>query len=622
MALGNRYTFSFFSLIDSEQFTITIKQEGYAGPVETLEFLPGRSPLVLSYDKNNANILHPIRGSQMTVSVSLQPSQIQEFILAGNRDWYIEVTGTNGFEWYGWLQPQNSMLYTPYGLKELQLQFSDNLGALQNTPDNVFESSFIALQTIQEMIERQVGYTDISLPYVFNTSVRHDDETDPIQETTYLEQIMCLDFNGVEPQMAYNLLSKELRLLQSAIYQKQGNWVIENLIDKSFAPYPASLFDTFKIVGRGLTVRFESPLSKVTAKSYHYNTRHSISNRDFTQYVTVGPNQGFVNWEQFGTLATVIYSQVIISGISYFGVLGNYVFGVANSTDHYAQTGIPITQNMPLKLFINYNNTFSGVGQVDPRIALRFDGTSNTYYLNTDNEWQVTGTPIILTGEAAIANAASVTTQAPEDGSPVIMIYRPEVPGLGVTYNSGTSYIRYSYADFGVGKSAVDSDYKLFKSIGVKRNKGVRENEIFETIGLAFDNEFYPNATSNFDNYVCLFYDSLGSRLTGNFVSDYSPTSQPWGPTEFACNTYMRLLAKPQLYIEATLIGKGLYIGDVYEVDVPGFETPYLFAVVAYDYDIRNDTYNVLLAYIDYDTSNTITQERVWLQQGQDDPDN
>ncbi len=47
MALGTRYTFSFFSLIDSEQFTVIIKQEGYVGSVETLGFLPGRSPLVL-----------------------------------------------------------------------------------------------------------------------------------------------------------------------------------------------------------------------------------------------------------------------------------------------------------------------------------------------------------------------------------------------------------------------------------------------------------------------------------------------------------------------------------------------------------------------------------------------
>ncbi len=99
-------------------------------------------------------------------------------------------------------------------------------------------------------------------------------------------------------------------------------------------------------------------------------------------------------------------------------------------------------------------------------------------------------------------------------------------------------------------------------------------------------------------------------------------SSQPWGLTEFAANTYMRLFAKPQLYIEVTLRGKGLYVGDIYEVDIPGFATPYLFVVVAYDYDVKNDTYAALLAYISYDQTDTITMQRIWLQQSQNDDTN
>lgn len=624
MALGNRYTFTFQSLIDGEDFTILIKQEGYAGTVETLQYLPGRSPVVLSYDKNNSNLLHPIRGSQLTVNVSLTPTQIQEFVLAENRTWYVELTGANGFEWYGYLQPQPSTNYSPYGLRQLDLQFSDNLGSLQNTPDTILANSFIYLQSLAEMIERELSYTDISLPVTFATSVSHEDfAPDYIQDTVFLEQIMCNDFNGNQPQMAYDLLGKMVRMLQSTVYQKAGSWVVENWIDKSLAPYPVDLLANYEVLGRGLNVRFESPLSKVTARSYHYQIRHVISNRAFSLYIPTGPNKGFESWEQQGTLATEIFSLVSSGGVDYLGVLGNYVSSVGNSADDYQNDNIvSITAGDQMKLYLNYDNTFSGIGTVNPRIALRFTGqpSGNVYWMNNLNEWTL-GSRIILQGDAEIQNALSVSTLAPEDGFATIQILRPDVPSLGVTYNSATSYIRFSYADFGAGKSVFDSDYKLFKSVGVKNNRGLRENEKFETIGLAFDNEFYPNATSNFENYICLLYDSTGTRLDGNFISDYNPISQPWGPTEFAANTYMRLFAKPQLYIEAELRGKGLNIGDVFTVDIPGLPTGLVFVVVAFDYDIKNDQYSTLLAYISYDATDTITMERVWLQQNQDDPE-
>jgi len=621
MALGNKYSFTFLTVKDGEQFVILIKQEGFAGTVEQLDFMPGRNFVILGYDRNNANLLWPIRGSQLTVIISLQPAQIAEFVLADNKTWFIEVTGANGFEWYGWLQPQTSANYTPFGLRELTLQFSDNLGSLQNSPDNVFQDAFIALQPIKTMIERQVSYTNITLPFVYNTSVRLHGQAVPIHEYTYLEQIMCLDLNGVEPQMAYTLLSKELRLMQSTIYQKGGNWVIDNFIDKSLALYPASLLSNFEILSRGLNVRFESPLSKATGKSFHYNTRHAIKNRDFTQYVSVGPNQGFIDWEQFGTLATAIYSQVIIAGISYFGVLGNYVGSVANSTDTYEQTGITVAASSQMKLFLNYNNTFSGVGLVNARISLKFQSGANVYYLNTENEWILTGTPIVLIGETEINYITSRTSLAPAEGEVTIVIYRPEVPVLGTTYNSGTSYIRYSYADFGIGKDVLDTDYKVFKSLGRKDNQGVRPNEVFETIGLAFDNEIYPNPSSLFEDYVSLFYDDVGDKVPGDFISDYMPTSKEWGPTEFATNTYMRLFAKPQLYIEVDLYGKNLNVGDIYEVDIPGFATPYKCVVVAFDWDIKNDKFSALLAYISYDEVDTIVKDSVWILQRQEDID-
>ena len=622
MALGNRYTFTFESLLDKEEFTVILKQEGYAGTLETLEFLPTRSPIVLSYDKNNANIMHPIRGSQLTLLISLTPAQIQEFILAGNRDWYIELTGSQGFQWYGWLQPQTSVNYNPYGVRQLELQFTDNLGALQTTPDTVLQDSFVALQSLRSMIERQLSYTDINLPVSILTSVRHADEIyNYIQDTVHLEQILCNDINGEQPQMAYSLLSKMARLLQCVVYQRGGEFLVDNWIDKYIGGYPQDLLDSFKIVGRGFNVRFESPLSKVTARSYHYNVRHVIANRDFNVYVPTGPNKGFTDWEQFGTLATEIFSLFQSGNIDFLQILGNYVATNANSTDYYENiNAVEIAEGAPMKLYVNYNNTFSGVGTVNPRIALRFEVGVDEYYLNEDNEWELTATPIILTGDAAIDKAKSVTTYAPGTGFATVRIYRPEVPSLGTTYNSGTAYIRYSYVDFGVGKSNIETDLKLFKAVGTKNNKGVRQNEQFETIGLAFDTEFYPTVGNLlFDQYVSLLYDAAGDRLSGDFISDYMPTSIPYGPTEFAANTYMRLFAKPQLYVEAELIGKGLYVGDVYTLSIPGLPDNLSFVVAAYDYDIKNDTYSALLAYIDYDDVNTITMERFWLQQNQDD---
>ena len=624
MALATKYTFSFASVLDGELHTIVMKQEGYGGSPIALPYMVGRNFMVLSYDKGNANLLHPIRGSQLTLRVSLEPSQIQEFVLADNRTWYIEWTGANGWEWYGWLQPQTSINYTPYGLRELELQFSDNLGALQTAPDTILQNSFVYLQTIQEMIERQLSYTDVNLPVTISTSVRHANSVyDYIYNGTYLEAVMCNDFLGEEPQMAYDLLSKFLRLLQCSVYQKAGNWVVENFIDKTLAGYPNDVLDLFEVADRGINIRFESPLSKVVARSYHYQIRHSISNRDFAIYVPSGPNKGFLDWEQDPPPGDEIFSLFQSGGINFFGVLGNYVAGNAASHGLYQSTSFAqISEGDPLKLYLNYNNTFSGLGTVNPRIALRFEVGVDIYYLNTLNEWQLTGTPIILKGDAEILNAKSITTLAPGDGVANIEIYRPEVPALGTTYNSSTSYIRYSYADFGVGKVVNETDYKVFKSVGTKANAGLRPNEEFETIGLAYDREFYPQANSLlFSNYISLFYDEAGDRLAGNFISDYMPTSQPWGPTEFAANTYMRLFAKPQLYAEIELYGKALNVGDIYTLNVPGLPADLPFVVVAYDWDVQSDRYSALMAYISYDPTDTITMQRYWLQQNQDDPD-
>jgi len=389
MALATKYTFSFASVKDGELHSIVIKQEGYGGSPIALPYMVGRDFMVLSYDKGNANLMHPIRGSQLTLRVSLEPSQIQEFILADNRTWYIEWTSDAGWEWYGWLQPQTSENYSPYGLGELELQFTDNLGALQTCPDTVLQDSFVALQTLGTMIERQLSYTDISLPVTFSTSVRHESEIyDFIQDTTYLEAVMCLDFNGDEPQDAHALLSKMARLLQCTVYQNAGNWVVENWIDKALAGYPNDILDNYLIVERSLNIRFESPLSKVIARSYHYQIRHVISNRDFSIYISVGPNQGFLNWEQDGSLTTVIYSLFQSGGINYFGVLGNYVSSNANSYDWYQSSTAAVAEieaNNPLKIYISYNNTFSGVGTVNPRgmmfIVSDFSPLINSYGL-------------------------------------------------------------------------------------------------------------------------------------------------------------------------------------------------------------------------------------------------
>jgi len=81
-----------------------------------VEFKPTYKSATLSTDA----LLIYADGGQMTVRVSLTPTQIQEFVLAENRDWYIEVTGTGGFEWYGWFQPQSSLTYSPYDLRQLE----------------------------------------------------------------------------------------------------------------------------------------------------------------------------------------------------------------------------------------------------------------------------------------------------------------------------------------------------------------------------------------------------------------------------------------------------------------------------------------------------------------------
>jgi hypothetical protein len=554
--------------------------------------------------------------------VSLEPSQIQEFVLADNRTWYIEWTGANGWEWYGWLQPQTSINYTPYGLRELELQFSDNLGALQTTPDTVLDSVFIELQTLGEMAERQLSYTDIALPVTISTSVRHVGEIYLNADgTVYLEQSMALDYLGQLPQMAYDLLSKICRQLQCVVYQNAGNWVIENWIDKALAGYPNDLLDNFLIADRGLNIRFESPLSKVTARSYHYSIRHTQKNRDFGDYVPSGPNKGFTFWEQQGTLATEMFDLITISGKNYFEVLGNYVSSNANSTDFYVNEGGTVTEGEAVRVFLQWEITDGGAGTVNPRVAINLDASGTPWWLQASGEWTQTAGPIILDNESDINAILNISTIAPASGTMIIRIYRPDVPSLGTTYNSGTTYIRFAFADVLASKTSNETDYKLFKSVGIKANQGLRPNEEFETIGLNFDTEFSPNGANFFqyDEYVSFLYDSSGARLSSGFISDYDTEER--GLTIFAANTYMRLFAKPQLYAEIELYGKALNVGDIYTLNVPGLPADLPFVVVAYDWDVQSDRYSALMAYISYDPTDTITMQRYWLQQNQDDPD-
>ena len=622
MALGNRYQFSFVTLLDSESISITIQQEGYTGSVETLSFMPGRDFLKLGYDKTNSNLLWPIRGSQLTLKISLPPSQIAEFVLSENRDWFIIVTGSGGFEWKGWYQPQTSVTYSPYGLREIVLQFSDNLGALQNAPDNILAQFFVELQSFEKMITRLLGYTDISLPIVYSNSITHTDfSTLPVQEIAHLEQAMTLDFNGQQPQSAYDLLSKMLRMMQSVVYQKDGYWVIENLIDKKDAATPIDLLTDYDVIGRGLTVRFESPLSKATAKSHHYQIRHTQQNRDFSGYISSGPNKGFIDWEQFGLLGNEMFDLITISGKIWFKVLGNYVISNTDSRDYYENSGGNVTAGENMVVYFNYEYT-PGLGfDVNAQIAIKVDAGGTPYYLRDDLVWEQTATPFLISGDAAISGVVNVATVAPISGVVTFRIYRPDVPSLGSTYQPANTFMRVAYAEVLASKVSNPVDYKLFKSVATKPRKGLRNSETFETIGLQYDTEFSPNEAAffEFNDYISFIFDEDGNRLDSKFYSGYEPNEKSL--TQFASNTYMRLFAKTQIFVEVDLQGKALKVGDIYSLDIPGFATPYTFVCVAYDWDIKNDFYSAIFAYIDYDAVDTITQNRFWIQQNQDDPE-
>jgi len=624
MALADRYQFDFVTLLDSENISITIQQEGYTGSVEVLPFMPGRDFLKLGYDKTNSNLLWPIRGAQLTLKISLQPSEIAEFVLSENRDWFIIVTGSGGFEWRGWYQPQTSVTYSPYGLREIVLQFSDNLGALQNTPDNILAQFFVEKQSFETMVTRLLGYTDISLPIIYSNSITHTDfSTLPVQEIAYLEQAMTLDFNGQEPQSAYDILSKMLRMMQSVVYQKNGNWVIENWIDKKDATTPVDLLADYKVVGRGLNIRFESPLSKATGRSYHYDLRHTQKNRDFYLYVNPpGPAEEFTHWLQVGTLATKMYGLTVINSKNYLKVIGNYLSSVADSTDYYQNEGSLVAAGENVRLFFNYEYTPGTASFINAQISicLTETGSGLTYFLRSDLVWYLTVTPWIISGDPDIKATLNIDTKVPVSGTIQFRIYRPQVLSLGPTYDPSTSFMRVAYAEVLATKISDENRLKLFKSVATKERKGLRNSESFETIGLQYDFEFSYNGAypDELDKFISFVYDNASVELPSKFYSNYQTEEKSL--TQFATNTYMRLFAKTQIFVEAELYGKGLNVGDIYSLDIPGFSTPYTFVCVAFDWDVKSDFYSAIFAYIDYDATDTITQSRFWIQQNQDDP--
>lgn len=616
MALADKYTFTFSSVLDGEEHTFTIQQDGYAGAVETLEFLPGRDFMILQYDTSNPVFLHPVRGSQLTLKLVLTPEQIEEFTLAETRTWFVIWTSNQGWEWRGWLQPQISTNYNPYDLGVIELQFTDNLGALQNTPDNVMNSAFVELQPFEEMIERELSLTDISLPVSISTSVRHADYPgEKVHETAHLEQAMTLDYNGQDAQSAYSILAKMLRMMHCVVFQNNGEWVIFNPIDREASSYGIDLLQQYDIVARSLNVRFEAPLSKTTGISYHYQIRHTQENRDFKTYIPTGPAKGFTFWQQVGLLGNEIFGINTVSGKNYFVVRGNFFAGNADSTDYYVNDGGSVTRGEPIRVYLNYEITFNDV--VNPRVSITNDVAGTIYYLTVNRDWTTTLT--ILTGEDTIKEILNTDIPANDDGTIQIRIYRPEVPSAGA-YNPTQSYMRFAYAEILAAKSSEPTDLKLFRSIGKKDNRGLREDEKFETIGLQFDTEFSPNEAAfwQYDKYISFIFASDGTRLDSKFISDYNSEEKPL--TEFAVNTYMRCFAKPQLYIEAQLYGKALRIGEIYTASIPGLPDNLSFMVTAYSWDVQNDIYNAILSYVSYDNNDTIEMQRFWLQQSQEEP--
>jgi hypothetical protein len=309
------------------------------------------------------------------------------------------------------------------------------------------------------------------------------------------------------------------------------------------------------------------------------------------------------------------------SGKNFFQVRGNYVSATADSNDYYMNDGGAAVEGEALRIYFNYEYT-PGLGfDVDARIAIILDAGGTPWYLGANKEWYNTATPIIITGDDDISGILNVATIAPISGNISIRVYRPEVPSIPVSYNPTVTYMRVAFADILASKTSDPEDYKMFKSVATKANKGLRETEYFETIGLQYDTEFSPNGAAffQFDNFISFVFDSSGQRLDSRFTSGYESTE--WSLTQFATNTYARLFAKPQVYVEADLYGKSLNVGDIYTLNIPGFAAAVTLVVVAFDYDLKNDIYSAVLAYINYDSTNTITNERFWLQQLQDDPE-
>jgi len=297
---------------------------------------------------------------------------------------------------------------------------------------------------------------------------------------------------------------------------------------------------------------------------------------------------------------------------------------VQDSRDYYENVGGMVKQGENLMVYFNYEYT-PGLGfDVNAQFAVLITetGTNDPYYLRGDLIWDQTATPYIIKGDTEIQGGISAATVAPVNGAITFRVYRPDVPSLGTTYNTTSTFMRVAYAEVLTTKVNNPFDYKLFKSVATKDRKGLRNSETFETIGLQYDTEFSPNEAAFFeyDDFISFIYDNAGLRLNSKFYSGYEPNEKSL--TQFATKTYMRLFAKTQIFVEVDLYGKNLYIGDIYTLDIPGFATPYTFVCVAYDYDIKNDLYSAIFSYIDYDPVDSITQNRYWIQQNQDDPEN
>lgn len=222
---------------------VDILNEDYEGDMILVRGV-GENACTIAYDCSD-DPFEPIVNSKANISMYNQGQiDIAELQLSGDRDFTVRVYVDNMTVpyWTGFIIPdgiQNPYKAAPY---QLNITAVDGLMLLSDIDFTFIKPAGAADPTISNLIDTIFGSTHLGLPLpvlydIDMDSLNKDDNTVAYHERRIVEELYMAPLNsnnanseGDKPRSCKWLLEGLIKAASARIYQKDGNWIIEQVL--------------------------------------------------------------------------------------------------------------------------------------------------------------------------------------------------------------------------------------------------------------------------------------------------------------------------------------------------------------------------------------------------------